>query len=154
QSDANGKVDDELRNRARTKTAGEVQPPSMPLTSPAPPGRSVCAPVAMSLSILSQTEDLVMTRQWFQRTAILGRSAMSLASWLGPSPRVSQTHSPTQPRRHAKLHVETLEDRCMPTASLLDVSLINVRPPHPGPPEHGTPRLIVSSSAELEKALL
>jgi len=49
----------QARNRKRTTAAGEVLPPSKPLTGPAPPRRLVCAPAGLHRGVARNPEHAV-----------------------------------------------------------------------------------------------
>src|SRR5687768_3342456 len=104
--------------RPAKKAAGEALPPSKPLTGPAPPRRSVCAPGTMSHhSIADQPgkRELTMSfTNWLQNL----RSAFT--------PRRGQSNHRRRSSLRAATHrpyLEVLEDRCLlsfsPAASFL-----------------------------------
>src|SRR3954452_1349684 len=93
------------------KAAGEALPPSKPLTGPAPPRRSVCAPGMMSLDCIadqqSNGELTMLFNGWLRK----------LRSLLAPD-RMERKH----PRRSLRAathrpYLDVLEDRCLPSFS-------------------------------------
>src|SRR6266498_1328108 len=93
------------------KVAGEVLPPSKPLTGPAPPRRSVCAPGTMSLHCIA---DQSSQGVFAMRKSSWLRSARSLFVPAG----TENGHHPTRLRKRAmaaRLSVERLEDRTVPS---------------------------------------
>src|SRR6516164_2290337 len=86
-------------------------PPSKPLTGPAPPRRSVCAPGEVAVTIISQTafrKDTVL--MWYDWMLDFLR--------FGPArTRPGRTRSvvPRKWRATCKLHLELLEDRAVPS---------------------------------------
>src|SRR5262249_34592087 len=117
----------------RKRSGGEAKrpvrslPPSKPLTGPAPPRRSVCAPAAMAPHCIAD-----------QSTQ--GVFAMRLSSWLRSARTLfvpsgtEKGHRPPRLRKRAlpaRLGVERLEDRTVPSTftveSLADSGLGSLR---------------------------
>src|SRR5260370_5783939 len=104
-------------------------PPSKPLTGPAPPRRSVCAPGTMSLhSIADQPGQ--------------GELTMSFTSWLrNLRPALAPSRAERNPRRQRPgrgraappLLLQQLEDRSRPSC------LVSLAPSPAGPPLVGEP---------------
>jgi hypothetical protein len=95
----------------KTKAAGEALPPSKPLTGPAPPRRSVCAPEKAAVFIISQTA-------FRKDTVIMWYDSMLDFLKFGPAlTRPGRTRSvvPRKWRATCKLHLELLEDRTLPS---------------------------------------
>src|SRR5262249_5066168 len=83
-------------------------PPSKPLTGPAPPRRSVCAPGAVTLA-------------WYRRPLLNGRSRMLFPSQSGRRQRGARRAPTNGLRRPQPLrpHLEILEDRLAPGDAVL-----------------------------------
>src|SRR6266478_9418839 len=99
-----------MQQRISKKAAGEALPPSKPLTGPAPPRRSVCAPGAIALPL-------------YRRPPATRRVTMSLRPWLDSLKSVCQRRQAPQARaprpRRPKLSLEPLEDRSLPSANVV-----------------------------------
>src|SRR5262249_4855692 len=82
------------------KAAGAAQPPSKARTGPASPGRTVCAPGAMTFS-------------FYRRPSHERRPTMSPLSWFAR--RRGPNCTPTRHNQSAaRLILERLDDRCVP----------------------------------------
>src|SRR5437016_5468084 len=96
------------RSACSMVAAGEALPPSKPLTGPAPPRRSVCAPGTMSLHPIADQP-------------VEGRLPMSFTSWLRHlRSALSRGQMDRKHQRQGSLRaatfrpqLETLEDRCL-----------------------------------------
>src|SRR5690242_20085051 len=91
------------------KAAGEALPPSKPLTGPAPPWSSVCAPGTMSLHCIADPPGK-------------GELTMSFTSWLrtlrsfghlGTTARKSRQAARFRPAKRFQPKLESFEDRCL-----------------------------------------
>src|SRR5712664_3275883 len=100
-----------MQQRISRKAAGEALPPSKPLTGPAPPRRSVCAPGTMSHHCNADQPGK-------------GDSTMSFTSWLrNLRPALAPGWVERNPRRRQsgrgratrRLVLEQLEDRSLPS---------------------------------------
>src|SRR5207244_1878596 len=98
------------KSERRTKRPVRSLPPSKPLTGPAPPRRSVCAPGSMSHHSIADQPGM-------------GERTMSFTSWLQSlrstlTPGRGQRHHGRRGSLRAVTHrpnIEVLEDRTMPS---------------------------------------